>query len=92
MRACARESVGSLPGGARARGGAAVAGLPGDDAGLVAARGVLDEDAIVLDGAALTEVVPDDLDGARLDLDLVGMVPLWGGFLRLSRGQSSQFW
>ena len=64
-----------MPGGARARGGAAVAGLPGDDAGLLAAVGVLVEGAVVLDGAALAEVVPDDLDGVRLDLDLVAFVP-----------------
>ena len=51
MRVCERESVrSSLPGGARARGGAAVASLPGGDAGLVAAIGVLVEDATVLAG------------------------------------------
>ena len=76
----------SLPGGARARGGAAVAGLPGDDAGLVAAVGVLVEGAIVLDGAALTEVVPNDLDGARLDLDLSEDGALVGGLFALVRG------
>ena len=87
MRLCVRECVwSSLPGGARARGAAAVASLPGDDAGLVAAVGVLVEDATVLDGAALAEVVPDDLDGARLDLDLVGDGASVGGLRALGRG------